>query len=107
MPKPNKLVLSTKKSIHPPLEIEVDGTTYKNNPFSRSLFEELKKHEKAGKAGDVKALYKQVELIYSIPSKVLDALDARDIQSLLQFTMAKAFGIESDKSEAEKEEKKE
>ena len=106
MPKPNKLVLSTKKSIHPPLEIEIDGKTYQNNPFSRSLFEELKKQEKAGLAGDVKALYKQVELIYSIPTEVLDALDARDIQSLLQFTMAKAFGIKAEKTDEEQKEKK-
>jgi len=106
-PGANKLILSTKKSIHPPLEIVIDDVTYQNNTFSRALFEELKKHEAAALAGDIEALYQQVHLLYSVPMETLNSLDVRDIKSLLDFTMAKVFSTpEGPKTEAEEEEKK-
>jgi len=101
-----KLELSTKKSIHPPIEIVVDGKTYLNNPLSRALFDELKKHEKAALGGDVKALYAQVRAIYPIPVTVLNKLDMRDIRTLLEHTMKETFGMDEKPTETEKEEKK-
>ena len=102
-----KLELSTKKSIHPPVEVTVDGKTYVNNPLSRALFDELKKHEKAALGGDPKALYAQVRAIYDIPVAILYKLDMRDIRTLLEYTMKETFGEPEEKTEAEKEEKKE
>ena len=102
----SKLELSTKKSIHPPVEVVVDGKTYVNNPLSRALFDELKKHEKAALGGDVNALYSQVRAIYDIPVEKLHKLDMRDIRTLLEYTMTKTFGSKEEQTEAEKEEKK-
>ena len=102
-----KLELSTKKSIHPPIEVTVDGKTYLNNPLSRTLFDELKKHEKKALGGDVNALYAQVRALYPIPATVLNKLDMRDIKTLLEYTMKETFGTEEKPTEAEKEEKKE
>ncbi len=56
-----KLVLSTTKSIHDPIEVEIDGKTYQNNPFSRATFDKVKKHEEAALKGDTEGLYKQVQ----------------------------------------------
>jgi len=108
MTKENKLVLSTKKSIHPPIEVEVDGKIYQNNALSRAFFDELKKHEKSALGGNVEALYKQVQILYGIPMDILNKLDVRDIKTLLEFTMAKIFSSpEGPKTKAEQEEKKE
>lgn len=99
-----KLVLSTQKSIHKPIEIDVDGKTYQNNPLSRTLFDEVRKYEKAAINGDIKALYAQVQLLYPIPNKVLNSLDIRDIGTLLEYTMAQIFqaSVKTDKEKAEK-----
>lgn len=98
------LVLSTRKSIHKPIEIKVDGKTYQNNPLSKDLFDEVRKHEKAALAGDIEALYNQVQLLFSVPVEVLNKLDVRDVNSLLDFTMAKIFQpkLKTDEEKAEK-----
>lgn len=105
MPK-QELKLSTKKSIHPPIVIRIDDKAYENNPLSRIMFEELKKYEKAALGGDIEALYKQVQLIYSVPMEELNKLDVRDVKTLLEFTMTKTFGLKTEGGQ-EKEEKKE
>jgi len=99
-----KLILSTQKSIHKPIEIEVNGKTYQNNALSKELFDEVKKHEKAALAGDINALYKQVELLFSVPIAVLNKLDVRDVDSLLDYTMTKIFQARA-KTDEEKAEK--
>ena len=84
-----KLVLSTQRSIHKPIEVEIDRKTYQNRPLSRATFDEVKKHEKAALKGDIEALYKQVNILFNVPMTVLDKLDIRDINTLLQYTMTK------------------
>lgn len=99
-----KLVLSTQKSIHKPIEIEVDKKIYQANSLSRTLFDEIHKHEKDAKEGDIEALYKQVQLLYPISLVVLNKLDIRDIGSLIEYTMTKIFqaSAKTDKEKAEK-----
>lgn len=105
MSEEKKLILSTQKSIHKPIEIEVDGKTYQNRPLSRTTFDEVKKHEKAAVAGDIEALYKQVEVLFGVPVDVLNKLDIRDVNTLLTYTMAQIFQPDA-KTDEEKEEKK-
>jgi len=98
------LVLSTKKSIHNPIVIKIDGKSYENNPLSRALFDEVRKYEKAALEGDVEALYKQVEILFSVPVDVLNELDCRDVNSLLDYTMGQIIqaGAKTAKEKAEK-----
>ncbi len=99
-----KLVLSTTKSIHKPIEVVIDGKTYQNNPFSRATFDEVRKHEKAALKGDIEALYKQVQALYPVPMLVLNKIDVRDVHTLIQFTMTQIFKAApmSEKEQAEK-----
>jgi len=106
MSEEKKLILSTQKSIHKPIEIEVDGKTYQNRPLSRATFDEVRKHEKAAVGGDIEALYKQVEVLFGVPVEILNKLDIRDVNSLLEYTMAQIFQAKP-KTDKEKEEKKE
>lgn len=103
--KDQKLVLSTKKSIHKPIIIEVDGKDYPNNPLSRELFDEVRKHEKAALGGNIEALYEQVMLLFSVPLEVLNKLDVRDVNTLLDYTMARVFQPDKPKTEKEIAEK--
>lgn len=102
-----ELVLSTKKSIHPPIKVTVDKVVYLNNPLSRALFDELKEHEKAALGGDIQALYAQVRAIFDIPLETLNKLDMRDIKTLLEYTMTKVFGSTGKETKDEQKEKKE
>jgi len=103
-----KLILSTQKSIHKPIEVEIDGKTYQNRPLSRATFDEVKKHEKTALAGDIEALYKQVQILFGVPLEVLNKIDIRDINTLLNYAMAQIFqsSTETDKEKAEKNESK-
>lgn len=103
--KKDYLELSTKQSIHKPLKVKVDGKFYKGNPFSRALFREVKKYEKKALAGDINALYKQVTLLFDVPEKVLDKLDIRDINSILNYAMAQIFSASEEETKEEIEEK--
>jgi len=91
MSKEKKLVLSTQKSIHKPIEIEIDGKTYWNRPLSRATFDEVRKYERAAVKGDIESLYKQIHALFSVPIEVLSKLDIRDINTLLTYTMAQIF----------------
>lgn len=99
-----QLVLSTTKSIHKPIVVVIDNKSYQNNPLSRALFDDVRKYEQAALDGDIEALYKQVEILYSVPQDVLNQLDVRDVNSLIDFTMAKIFeaAAETAKEKAEK-----
>ncbi len=99
-----KLILSTQKSIHKPIEIEIDGKTYQNRPLSRATFDEVKKHEKAALGGAIEALYKQVQILYGVSMDVLNKLDIRDVNTLLQYTMTQVSQPlpTTDKEKAEK-----
>lgn len=89
------LKLSTKKSIHPSVVVEIDGKTYTANPMTHTLFEQIKKFEESAGKGDSEALLKQVQLIYPVSFEVLKNLDIRDITSLLEFTIEKVQGTNS------------
>ncbi len=104
MTEEKKLILSTQKSIHKPIEIEIDKKNYCNRPLSRATFDEIKKHEKAAIAGNIEALYKQVQAMFPVPMEVLNKLDIRDVNSLLDYTMAQIFttSTKTDKEKAEK-----
>jgi hypothetical protein len=104
MMKEKILVLSTRKSIHKPIEIEIDGKIYANRPLSRATFDEVKKYEKAALEGDLEALYKQIHALFPVEIDTLNKLDIRDVNSLLDYTMARIFkdSAETAKEKAEK-----
>ena len=104
MSEEKKLILSTQKSIHKPIEIGIDGKTYQNRPLSRATFDEVKKYEKAAVGGDIESLYRQIHALFPVPMEVLNKIDIRDINTLLTYTMAQIFqpAATTDKEKAEK-----
>jgi len=106
MTEEKKLILSTQKSIHEPIEVEIDGKTYQNRPLSRATFDEVRKHEKEALKGDIEALYKQVQILYGVGMDVLNKLDIRDVSSIINHTMTKVSQPIVEKEKAEKNESK-
>jgi len=91
----NQFELSTTKSLHKPIEITIDKKTYKTRLLSKALFDTMRGYEKAAAKGDQTAYYKQVQLLYGVPLEVLNKLDIRDVNSLLQYTMSQIIPSET------------
>lgn len=92
-----KFVLSTKKSLFDPIEIEIDGKTYFSKKLCRALFDELKKHEEEALKGNIEALYEQVNVIFGIDASVLENLDIREIEAMIDFATNKIFHPDKEK----------
>lgn len=84
-----RTVLSTKKSLFDPFEVEIDGAVYTSRAFNKPLFAELTKLETKAKAkattdaDKVAAVYDQVGLIFGIPKELAYELDIRDVKEIL------------------------
>lgn len=84
-----KLILSTKKSLFEPIEIEIDGRTYQSKSLSKKLVDEVlgDKIQKEAQKGNIDALYKQVYLLYDIEKDALESLDVRDVGKIVRYTV--------------------
>lgn len=98
----SKFVISTKKSLYKPIEIEVDGKDYIITKISPGMLEEVKKLEKLSLEGDVKALIEQLKILTGIDPAVAMKLDFRDISDLLDFIKDKIFTPEKIEEPEEK-----
>lgn len=97
----DKLVLNTKKSLYEPIEIEIDGQVYQSVKTTRATLEEINKIDdeiqKNPKNDDL--LYKAIQLLFGVESKILDKLDKREVQDILTFSKRKFFEIEQQRLE--------
>ena len=100
----SKFIISTKKSLYKPIEIEVDGKSYVIKTISPGMLEGAKKHEKLSLKGDVKALIEQLRILTGIEKEIAMKLDIRDITDLLSFIKDKIFTPEKIEDEEEKNE---
>lgn len=92
-----KLVLSTKKSLYPPIVIEIDGTDYECVKFTNEIqtwfIEQEKRVSEAREKDDAKAVAnitsEFIAKLYKIDRKILDELDGREIQDIATFTVGR------------------
>lgn len=96
------LTLSTKKSLHRPIVITVDGKNYTSKPIVKSLFDEIVKLQLKGEAGDVEAPYEQVKLVFGVPKKILYELDMRDLSMITALLTDTLLKSENYRTEQEK-----
>jgi len=96
------LKLSTKKSLHRPLVIDVDGVTYTSKPIVKSVFDKMADLQELGEAGDKDAPYEQIKLIFGVPKKILYDLDMRDISVISALVTDTLLKSENYRTETEK-----
>jgi hypothetical protein len=84
----NRISVSTAKSIHPVIEVEIDGIVYNVVPFNKPLFDRMKELEAvkttSGYEG-ISVVYDQLQLLTGAPKEVVERIDARDLQDVLVF----------------------
>jgi len=99
--KEDRLVLNTKKSLYDPIEIVIDNQVYQAKKTTRAVLKEVDAlDEQIQKAPtDVGLLYKAVQLLFDIDSKILDKLEKREVEDIYTFSKKKFIEIEMQRAD--------
>jgi hypothetical protein len=100
----SKFVISTKKSLYKPIEIEIDGKDYTIESISPAMLDKVRKFEKLSMKGDIGALIDQLAVLTGIEKEKAMNLDVRDITDLLKYITDKIFKPEKLEDKEEKNE---
>jgi sugar/nucleoside kinase (ribokinase family) len=98
----NRISVSTTKTLHTPVEVEINGTAYVVR-INKRVFEQIAKIEKNLKAikteGDtapafdsIFLLYDEVELMTGAPREEIEQIDFQDLRAIIEFVMLKYYG---------------
>jgi hypothetical protein len=96
------LVLSSTKSLHRPLKIEVEGKIYTSTLLSKHLFNKLQILQTKAEDGDSDAAYEQIKLVFGVPKTHLYKLDMRDINVISELVLDTLMKSERYRTEQEK-----
>ena len=98
----SKLILSTKKSIYGPIEIELDGQSYLVNADAESMakIQETTRDEKKLRGDPITALIKQLVIYTGVKEEVAKKLDLRDLKKAISF-ISDELNKSEDKTETE------
>lgn len=96
-----RLVLSTKKSLYEPIEIEIDGQVYQSIKTTRATLKEINKvdEEIQKNPTDDEPLYKAILLLFDVKPEILDKLDKREVEDIYTFSKKKFLEIEQQRVE--------
>lgn len=83
-------VIDTKKPIHRPISVTIDGREFKAKDIARDEIKDIERFAREAVKGDPEAAYKQMEVIFG-KHKELDKLDIRIVDDLLQYVTLEIF----------------
>jgi hypothetical protein len=99
------LKLSTSKSLYKPIEIEIDGETFRAKVLTRAMLRKMTTLEKKIRGGDADGAYEQLEMIFG-KHQVFDKLDLRQVNEIIAYVTTQFFkpekAIDVDETEEEK-----
>lgn len=96
----NRITISTTKTLHPPIEVEIDGQVYAVR-LNRGTFErieelavELRKirPDTTDNYRAIFILYEQIEMMTGAPREVVEKIDYNDLKSIIDFIFEKYYG---------------
>jgi len=104
----SKFIISTKKSIYGPIEVELDGQTYQVNASSESMekIQETVKDEDKLRGNPISALIKQLVIYTGIKEEAAKKIDLRDLKATIEFISEELNTSEKEKETEEKNESK-
>lgn len=98
----NRISVNTAKTLHNPVEVEINGTVYQVR-INKAVFEQISKYEK--KLREIKGptdsqpayesvfiLYDQVEIMTGAPREEVEKVDFLDLRAICEFVMNKYYG---------------
>jgi len=104
----SKLIISTKKSIYGPIEIELDGQVYPVNADAESMakIQETTRDERKLRGDPITALIKQLIIYTGIKEEIAKKIDLRDLKRAIAFISDELNKPEDEKETEEKNESK-
>jgi len=87
------LIINTKKPIHKPIEVTLDGKKYVVKTIDRDVLNKIEDLARKALKGQQDAAYAQLELIFG-KHKALDALDIRVVNDVLNYVTTEIFKAE-------------
>lgn len=98
----DRLVFSTKESIYPAIEIEIDAKVYQSVKLTRAVVGEMAKIEAKRKEIDKEGgdevgepNYELVELLFKVDKAILEKMDKREVEDIVLFVQEKIQTIEA------------
>ena len=98
----DRLVFSTKESIYPAIEIEIDDKVYQSLKLTRAVVGEMAKIEAKRKEIDKEGgdeigepNYELVELLFKVDKAILEKMDKREVEDIVLFVQEKIQTIEA------------
>lgn len=93
-----RISVSTAKSLHKPLEVEINGKVYLIK-LNRKTFEKLAEIEKEYKKLETEKpgfdavflLYEQVELMTGAPKEEISQIEFNDLKAIVEFVMTEYY----------------
>ena len=97
----DRFVLSTRKSLYKPIEIEIDKQVYQSVPLTRAVLKEINELDDAYEKNrdDDEPLYKVISLIFKVELKILEKIDKRAVQDTYSFFKRKFYEMEQQRAE--------
>jgi len=93
----DRFVLDTQKSLYESFKIEIDGQVYQCIKTTRSVLAEVDKLDKQILPGNDDALYKVVQILFGVETKLLDKLDKREVEDIYLYAKRKFVEIEKER----------
>ncbi|MHA1225237.1 MAG: hypothetical protein ACTSPV_00675 [Candidatus Hodarchaeales archaeon] len=93
----DRFVISTRKSLYDPIEIEIDGEVYQSKKTTRTILAEINELDKKISPDNDEPLYKIVRLLFDVDQKILDKLDKREVEDIYFFVKKKFQEIERER----------
>lgn len=100
MSEANRISVVTNKSLHNPVEVEINGTVYPVR-MSRGTFKKFREMEKLLEAAPgttesgwqaIDIVYDQVILMTGAPREEVEAVDLRDIRAIIEYVLGRYYG---------------
>ena len=102
----SKLIINTVQGRNKPIEIEIDGKSYKvKAKFSRKFLTKLSEYDKKIIAGDTDAPFERLEKLIG-KQVVIDKLDIREVNEITKHIIKNLHNPEKDLPETEKNEQR-
>jgi len=98
----NKLKLSTKESLYSPIEIDIDGTTYKSIKLTSEARIKLGEIDSkveviSSRKSGVDALYELVHFVFNVEKEILDKLEQREVEDIYFYFNRRFAEIEKER----------
>jgi len=98
----SKLIINTAQELYKPIEIEINGKTYKVKvKFTRKFLKKLGEYDKLIDQGDEDAAFKRLEVLIG-KQDIIDKLDIREVNDITRHIVKNIYNPERDLPKIEK-----